>query len=186
MRTSNIVITVVLAAASLFLLWLWYYLGLNVVDQPLDLVISIVWWAIVAAGVVAVVRLEKARRYRIRTVYVASDRLFNGEAGTLAAPADGRVADAVAGILGGLRYDFSRAKTPEDPAQAGSDAAAPAASNAPAAGGTAPRFDYVVRTAAYKPASDDEKETWEGEVVAVATGETRPFASREELAAIIG
>lgn len=50
MKKSNVIVFVLLALASAFFLWLWYFLGLNRVDEPLDLVLSIVcggwssWW----------------------------------------------------------------------------------------------------------------------------------------------
>ena len=38
MKKSNVIVFVLLALASAFFLWLWYFLGLNRVDEPLDLV----------------------------------------------------------------------------------------------------------------------------------------------------
>ena len=46
MKKSNVIVFVLLALASAFFLWLWYFLGLNRVDEPLDLVLSIVWWLV--------------------------------------------------------------------------------------------------------------------------------------------
>ena len=43
MKKSNVIITVVLAAVSIFLLALWYMLGFNEIDSPLDLVISVLF-----------------------------------------------------------------------------------------------------------------------------------------------
>ena len=50
MKKSNIIITAVAAIASIFLLWLWYFLGFNEVDSPTDLVVSVAWWAVVIGG----------------------------------------------------------------------------------------------------------------------------------------
>ena len=50
MKKSNVIVTAIIVVLSAFLLWLWYSLGLNTVDQPLDLVVSVVWWALVAIG----------------------------------------------------------------------------------------------------------------------------------------
>ena len=88
MKKSNVIITVVLAVVSAFLLWLWYWLGFNEVDSPLDLVVSVVWWAVIAAGVVLVYRSEQKRRRQVRTVYLADGRYYNSEAGlrTVQAP----------------------------------------------------------------------------------------------------
>ena len=50
MKKSNVIVFVLLALASAFFLWLWYFLGLNRVDEPLDLVLSIVWWLGIAVA----------------------------------------------------------------------------------------------------------------------------------------
>ena len=47
MRKSNWLILAVLAVAAGLFLWLWYYLGFNFVDDPFDLVLAVVWWAVV-------------------------------------------------------------------------------------------------------------------------------------------
>ena len=169
MKTSNIVITVVLAAVSAFLLWLWYYLGFSEIDSPTDLAASAVWWAVIVVGIIAMVKLEKSRRARIRTAYVADDGFFNSEAGIVACPPGTDMAAAIADALSCLRYGFAKADMPAAREADGS-----------------PRFRYVVRTDDYKPAADGAAETWRGEVVNVATGATTPFATRQELAALIG
>lgn len=81
MKKSNVIITVVLAAVSIFLLALWYMLGFNEIDSPLDLVISVVWWAVIVAGMAVAAKTESTRRQRIRTVYVADGAFYNSEAG---------------------------------------------------------------------------------------------------------
>ena len=63
MKKINVVLSVVLAAVSAFLLWLWYWLGFNQVDQPLDLIVSVVWWAVIVIGVIAVVKTEQKRQH---------------------------------------------------------------------------------------------------------------------------
>ena len=62
MKKSNVIIFVLLAIASAFLLWLWYCLGLNKVDEPLDLVLSILWWIVIIASIVIVAKMEQIRR----------------------------------------------------------------------------------------------------------------------------
>ena len=81
--------------------------------------------------------------------------------------------DSIAVVLGALEYDFSKMDAPD---QSKPDQ----------------RVDwrYVIHTDKFKPARTDdngnrENETWEGDVVTVATGDTRTFSSREELAALI-
>lgn len=173
MKKSNVIITVVLAVVSAFLLWLWYWLGFNEVDSPLDLVVSVVWWAVIAAGVVLVYRFEQKRRRQVRTVYLADGRYYNSEAGLRTVQAPLAAVDAIAVVLGALEYDFSKMDAP--------DQSKPEE-----------RVDwrYVIHTDKFKPARTDdngnrENETWEGDVVTVATGDTRTFASREELEKLI-
>lgn len=180
MKKIDVVFTVVLAVVSVFLLWLWYYLGLNEVDQPLDLIVSIVWWAVIVAGVIAVVKLEQKRQRQIRTAFVADGQFYNSEAG-LRSVAPGATATAsIAGVLANLEYGFDKASEPSL-----KDANNPI------------EYRWVVRTDKFKPAEagsqqqgtsaeGQSQEVWEGEVVEVATGTTKPFASRDQLAAIIG
>ena len=54
MRKSNWIILAVLASASAFFLWLWYYLNFSLVDNPVDLAFTIVWWAAIIAGCVGI------------------------------------------------------------------------------------------------------------------------------------
>lgn len=174
MKKSNVILTVLIVAVSAFLLWLWYNLGFNTVDAPLDLVLSVIWWAIVIVGVAFALKTEKTREQSVRTVYLGEGRLYNSEAGVRMLGAGASAADSVAAVLTGLEYGFDREEAP-DP----NDEENPA------------NWTHVVRTEKYEPArtdSDGEQkgETWEGEVVVVATGKAIPFSSREALAAIVG
>lgn len=172
MRSSNVIITVILAAISVFLLVLWYMLGLNHVDEPLDLVVSIVWWAVIIVGIALIVRAENARRERVRTCYVAGSSLYNSEAGARTIAPGASPTEAIAATIGGLQYGFDKADAPTKPGT-----------------GEPVDFDYVVRTSKFDQGSDGSRQqggAWEGEVVTVATGDARPFSSRQELAAIIG
>ena len=54
MKKSNVIVFVLLALASAFFLWLWYFLGLNRVDEPLDLVLSIVWWLVIVVAIAGI------------------------------------------------------------------------------------------------------------------------------------
>ena len=168
MKSSNIIIAVILAVVSVFLLVLWYMLGLNHVDEPLDLVVSIVWWVVIIAAIALIVRAENARRQRVRTCYVANGSLYNSEAGARTLAPGASATDAVAAVLGGLAYGFEKTDAPTKP---GTDQPVD--------------FEYVVRTSKFD-GSPSQSGPWEGEVVTVATGATRPFSNRRELAAIIG
>lgn len=173
MKKSNIALTVIFAVVSVFLLWLWFWLGFDKIDSPLDLIISIVWWVVIAAGAVLVYRSEQKRRAAVRTVYLADGRYYNSESGMRSVAAGSSAADSIAAVLGALEYDFSRMTPPDQKDDA-------------------ERVDwrYVIHTDTFKPTRTDndgnrENETWEGDVVTVATGETRTFSSRDELAALI-
>lgn len=179
MKKSNVAIFALLAVASAFLLWLWYYLRLNEVDEPLDLVLSIVWWVVVVVAVVVIVKMEQVRRRRIRTVYVADGTTFNSEKGLMRFEDVKPMQDIISSILENLEYNFSRVDFPERE-----------------------EFDvkYFVRTREYRVEKSDaeqagdvarsvtepaEQRRWAGEVVVVETKEERPFETPEELAAIL-
>ena len=49
MKTNNKIVLIVSALLAAFLLFLWFYLDFNQVDSPLDLLIAILWWVIIAA-----------------------------------------------------------------------------------------------------------------------------------------
>lgn len=174
MKKSNVILTAVLAAASIFLLWLWFALGFNEVDSPLDLAMSIGWWAIIAAGGAFVVKTEKTRQERLRTVYLADGQLFNSEVGLRSVLPGASATDTIAAMIGSLEYGFDKVEGP-DPAK------------------EEERVDwrYVIHTSKFESKTDDDgraqrdRETWEGDVVTVATGDKRAFSSRAELAALI-
>lgn len=161
MKKSNVLVFSLLLIISVFLIWLWFYLEFDHVDSPLDLALSIAWWVVMAIALAVIVRIEKTRRYRIRTLYVSPGAFFNAEAGQKAYEGVSRLVDAAEAVLKGLRYDFRKTEFP--------------------------RHDelpvtYLIRT----DVMDDE--TWEGEVVSVCRPDdpARPFTNRNELAAILG
>ena len=55
MKKSNVIVFAIAAVLSIFLLWLWYFLGFNQIDSPLDLIISIIWWVVIVALIAGVV-----------------------------------------------------------------------------------------------------------------------------------
>ena len=189
MKKSNVILTAVAVIASALLLWLWYNLGFNKVDEPLDLVMSIIWWALIVAGGLLVAKVEKTRRENVRTVYVGDGRFYNSESGLLTLGAGSTVVDSVAAVLASLDYGFDHVDAP-DPDDENS-----------------PKWTHVIHTTKYEPARNDGSdagaavgsgagagsgadehrgETWEGEVAIIATGNKVSFYSREELARIIG
>ncbi|MEI3232783.1 MAG: hypothetical protein V8S24_17045 [Gordonibacter pamelaeae] len=190
MRKSNVIILAVLAVAAGFFLWLWYYLGFNFVDDPFDLVLAVVWWAVVVALVVGIHAAERKRQRRVRTAYLAPGVLFNSEAGfvDLAAFEEGTtLVDALEHTLADLKYSFDR-KDPADEGTAAPDGAVPSAAMAgglsasdEAAASAKPRgtvrFERIVRTDKFDKGDAGK---WEGEVVDVKTQEATPFKGKED------
>ena len=147
MKKSNYLILAVSALVSIFLLYLWYSLGFNKIDGPLDMVISIVWWVLIAVLVVWINKLEKTRQQRIRTMYLAPAVLYNSETGVRRLQAGVNTVEAMREILEGLEYGFD---TQDLPSRDEVD------------------FAYVVKTDEYKPAQDKDSEpTWKGSVVKI-------------------
>lgn len=184
MKKSNVIIFVLLALASAFFLWLWFFLGLNQVDEPLDLVLSIVWWAVIAVAIAVIVKMERTRRQRVRTVYVGDQATFNSERGLAAIEGSQPMPEVIAGILQNLKYDFSRedfpdkdrftvkyfVRTKQFDAEERQDAES---------------AEVEERASADAAESQIEQKTWKGEVFIVETKEERPFDTPEELASIL-
>ena len=71
MKKSNWIGLAIAVLVDVFLLWLWFFLGFNLVDSPFDLVISIIWLVAIVAVAAAVNRLECQREKRLRNIYVS-------------------------------------------------------------------------------------------------------------------
>ena len=97
MRKSNLIIAAVLLLASVAFLWIWHALQFDLVDNPLDIVVTVVWWVVIAAACVAIHWAEKKRQERIRTIFVAPGLLYNSEMGVVRLSPDDEVVDALAG-----------------------------------------------------------------------------------------
>lgn len=162
MRKSNWIILAVLASASAFFLWLWYYLNFNLVDNPVDLAFTIVWWAAIIAGCVGIHLAERRRQERVRTAFLAPGLIYNCEAGMVPVEAGSSAVDKLQQTLAELSYSFD---LQDDPAS------------------KRVRFSHIIRTAKFA----DGGKTWEGEVVSVVypNAAPRPFSSRDELLAIV-
>lgn len=168
MKKSNWIVLAIAVLIDVFLLWLWFFLGFNQVDSPLDLVISIIWLAVIVAVIVGVNRLERQREKRLRTIYVSPTAVFNKERGLVSLGSAAAAPSVMEGILKDMEYDFDlkEMSKPEE-------------------------FDcrYVVQTDEYKTAGGEGSEpTWKGTVVAidrVAGNREMPFSSRSELAAAL-
>lgn len=148
MKKSNFFFLGLSAIAAAFLLFLWYWLGFNHIDNPLDLVLAILWWVGIVVIALVITKLEKNRRRQIRTIYVSPTALYNSEKGVVGLK-DQTTVDAMEQLLQELEYNFNKEDLPEQK-----------------------KFDYryVVQTDEYKESDDDDKEkepTWKGTVTKI-------------------
>lgn len=165
MKKVNWIILALVVIVSVFLLWLWYYLGFNRVDSPLDLALSLIWWVILIAGILIIWRLEKSRKERIRTLYIGEKQLFNSEKGIRDFTDPEHLMHMMGLTLEELKYNFNREDLPD-------------ASELP--------IQYYVHTSKYAAdTSDKDKNDWKGEVCLTGEDEVTPFETREELYQII-
>lgn len=162
MRKSNWIIAAILLVASLVFLWLWQTLQFNLVDNPIDVVVTVVWWVVIIAGCAAIHWAEKKRQERIRTVFLAPGLVYNCEAGVLRLDPGASSVDAMRKILANLTYSFDLAELPAN---------------------SRVRFQTIVRTERFAEGG----RTWEGEVVEVRRPDApRPFHNQTELAELVG
>ena len=162
MRKSNWIIAAILLVASLVFLWLWQTLQFNLVDNPIDVVVTVVWWVVIIAGCMAIHWAEKKRQERIRTVFLAPGLVYNCEAGVLRLDPGASSVDAMRKVLANLTYSFDLAELPAN---------------------SRVRFQTIVRTERFAEGG----RTWEGEVVEVRRPDApRPFHNQTELAELVG
>lgn len=168
MKKSNWIGLAIVVLVDVFLLWLWFFLGFNRIDSPLDLVISIIWLVAIVAVAAAVNRLERQREKRLRTIYVSSTAVFNKERGLVSLGSAAAAPSVMERILRDMEYGFDLKEMPK-----------PEEFNC----------RYVVQTDEYKATGGEGGEpTWKGTVVAIdhaAGNREMPFSSRDELAAAL-
>lgn len=144
MRKSNWIIIAIIVIASLILLGMWFYFGFNYVDNPLDLVITILWIILVAGICFAIHKLEQARCRAIRTMFLGPGTIYNSEAGVIKLGEDGRYVPAMRKALSKLDYGFKK----KDATDSENNRIC---------------FQCIVNTDKFK----NNGRTWEGEVIAV-------------------
>lgn len=168
MKKSNWIGLAIAVLVDVFLLWLWFFLGFNRIDSPLDLVISIIWLVAIVAVAAAVNRFERQREKRLRTIYVSSTAVFNKERGLVSLGSAAAAPSVMERILRDMEYGFDLKEMPK-----------PEEFNC----------RYVVQTDEYKATGGEGGEpTWKGTVVAIdhaAGNREMPFSSRDELAAAL-
>lgn len=164
MRTSNAIVFGVLIALSVALLALYFYLGFNRIGGIGDILLSVLWWAIIAGLIFAITRVEASRRRQMRTVYVSPTAIYNPEHGVIACSNPAERVDRIYQMLSDMRYGFAKQELPSNHA-----------------------FDcrYVVRTDEFRQGSAP---VWNGSVVRVdrATGNReKAFNTRQTLASML-
>lgn len=160
MKKSNWIIVAILVVASIIFLAMWYALGFNLVDDPLDLVVTIVWWLVIIAVCVLIKWAENKRRRAIRTSFLGSGVIYNPEAGIVRVDTEAYV-PVLQRVLNNLDYSFDDKNISNDQRI---------------------RFDYIVRTDKFS----DNGRTWAGEVVRVSNpDDVQHFNSKVELARLV-
>lgn len=161
MKKSNWLIIGILVVASIIFLAMWYALGFNLVDDPLDLVVSIVWWVVIVAVCLLINWSEQKRRRALRTSFIAPGLIYNPEAGIVRIEGEQSYTPTLERMLDSLAYDFDHEEVSNDQRI---------------------RFTYIVRSDKFS----DNGDTWEGEVVKITDPDNiRYFQNRGELARLI-
>lgn len=167
MKKSNWLAFIIAIIISAFLLWLWFFLGFNHIDAPLDLVLSIIWWVIIVVACYAIYRVEKKRQERARTCYVADRYIYNAEVGSITAEGVEAAVEKMHDVIKDLEYNFEVKDAPKDA-----------------------QFNFVVRSKKFKVRREADEEQgvaeeldWEGEVAVVErpNDDPLPFSNRAEL-----
>ena len=162
MRKSNWVIVAILVIASIVFLAMWYAFGFNLIDDPLDLVVTIVWWLVIIAVCVAIKIAENKRRCSIRTSFLAPGVVYNPEAGIVKVESEDAYVPTLQNIMQNLKYDFDMKDVSNDKRI---------------------HFKYIVRTEKFS----DNGSTWTGEVVKVANPDkAQHFSNKSELSQLLG
>ena len=162
MRKSNWLVIAIAVIAAAFLLWAWFALGFNHVDDPLDMVVAVIWWVVVAAVIAGIVWAERKRRQKMRTAFLGDGVVYTPEYGVLRTKSGQTEMALLQEMLSGRQF-------PEEVVALDSK--------------TRDSFRWVVRTRAFQ----NNGSTWEGEVLAAnnPNAPARVFASKRDLAALL-
>lgn len=104
MRKNNWIVTAIAAVACGVLLWAWFALGFNHVDDPLDLVVAVAWWLVVAAVAGGIVWAEGKRREKMRLAFVGEGAGCSPEAGLVMPDAGESELAALERTLSGMAF----------------------------------------------------------------------------------
>ena len=163
MRKSNWLVAVIAVLSCAVLLGLWFQLGFNHVDDPLDLVIAIVWWVVVAGIIAAIVWAEHRRREKMRLAFVGTGVVYNPERGLVLVEEDDSELDALQETLQGMSYPTKIVELADH---------------------VRPAFRWVVRSERFERNGD----VWVGEVLPAHDPDAQAvrFSGRDDLAQLIG
>ena len=92
MRKNNWIVAAIAAVACGVLLWAWFALGFNHVDDPLDLVVGGIVWA------------EGKRREKMRLAFIGEGIVYNPEAGLVMPDAGESELAALERTLAGMAF----------------------------------------------------------------------------------
>ncbi len=136
MSKSNYAVLGIAAVVAALLLALWYYLGFNNIDNPLDLALAVVWWVAIVVIAVVISRVEQKRRRQIRTMYLSPNALYNSERGMVGF-GEATAVETMQDVLEGLKYGFGTKDVPDEKKF---------------------KFEYVVQTYEFKADSSQKGE----------------------------
>lgn len=161
MRKSNWLVVVIAVVAAIVLLWVWFALGFNHVDDPVDMVVAVIWWVAVAAIIAGIVWAENKRRQKMRVAFLGKKLVYSPEYGVIRTKKGGELA-VLCTMLSGMKFPDEVAPLDDE---------------------TRESFRWVVRTRTFK----DNGEVWEGELLPANNPQAKPraFSSREELTALL-
>lgn len=162
MRKSNWFVIALAVVAVAVLLWLWYFLGFNRIDSPLDLVIAIVWWVVIALVVIAIKRAEDKRREKMRIAFIGDGFLYNPESGLVVPDQGESEVTLLERTLANMTYPDKVVALDDDERLT---------------------FRWIVRSSKFA----DDGDVWEGEVSPAHKPDEDPisFESREDLIALL-
>lgn len=162
MKKSNWLVAALAAVACAALLGLWFQLGFNHVDDPVDMVVAVVWWIVVAGVIGAIMWAERRRRERMRLAFVGSGLVYNPERGLVFVDEQDAELDTLQETLQNMSYPNEVVELADH---------------------VRPAFRWVVRSQRFENNGD----VWEGEVLPAHDPEGKPvhFSGRDELAQLI-
>ncbi|MEC4175159.1 hypothetical protein VJ918_06790 [Adlercreutzia sp. R21] len=162
MKKSNWLVAALAVVASAVLLGLWFQLGFNHVDDPVDIIVAVVWWAVVAGVIAAIMWAEHRRREKMRLAFIGAGLVYNPERGLVLVDEKDAELDALQETLQNMSYPTKIVELADH---------------------VRPAFRWVVRSQRF----ENNGEVWEGEVLPAHDPDGKPvrFSGRDELAHLI-